>query len=80
MLDVDLLNFTHTHRITEAKLLGVVFSSSLQFDTHVDFVFQRNNQRSYFCLSSAQLNIVFYAIILSRIYACVTVTVRTYFK
>jgi hypothetical protein len=37
-LDVYLPNLPHIERITEAKLLGVVFSSSLHFDAHVNFV------------------------------------------
>jgi hypothetical protein len=73
-LDVYLPTLPHIERITEAKLLGVVFSSTLHFDAHVNFVLKVCNQRSYLLrkfrdqgLSSAQLNIVFDAIILSRI-------------
>jgi hypothetical protein len=68
--DVDLPHMSHTERITEAKLLNVLFSSSLHFDAHVNFVLKMCNQQSYQLrkfrdqgLSSAQLNIVFDAII-----------------
>jgi hypothetical protein len=35
-LDVYLPNLPHIERITETKLLGVVFSSTLHFDAHVN--------------------------------------------
>jgi hypothetical protein len=73
-LDVYLPNLPYIERITEAKLLGIVFSSTRHFDAHVNCVLKVCNQRSFLLrkfrgqgLSSAQLNIVFDAIILSRI-------------
>jgi hypothetical protein len=73
-MDLNLSHLPHIERIAQAKLLGVVFSSSLHFDAHVNFVLKTCNQRAYLLrkfreqgLSSAQLNIVFDAIILSRI-------------
>ena len=61
-------------QVTEIKLLGVIFSDSLRFDSHVDFILKTCSQRSYIIkrfrdqgLSLKQLSIIFDAVILSRI-------------
>jgi len=65
---------TGIEQVVSAKLLGVIFSNTLKFDEHVKNILTICNQRCYLlkCLKgqglpTAQLNIVFCAIILSRI-------------
>ena len=66
---------TGIEQVVSVKLLGVTFSNTLRFDEHVKNILTICNQRCYLlkCLKgqglpSAQLNIVFCAIIiLSRI-------------
>jgi hypothetical protein len=73
-LDVYLPSLPGIEQISEAKLLGVIFSNNFHFDTHINFILKVCNQRSYLIrrlkdqgLSRKHLNIVFDAIILSRI-------------
>jgi hypothetical protein len=61
-------------KLKETKLLGVIFSESFHFDSHVNYILKICSQRSYLMrklrdqgLTANQLNIVFDAIILSRI-------------
>ena len=61
-------------RVKEAKLLGVVLTSNLKFDSHVDTILKICSQRAFLMkrlrdqgLSCKLLDIVFIAIILSRI-------------
>ena len=65
---------TGIEQVVSVKLLGVTFSNALRFDEHVKNTLTICNQRCYLlkCLKgqglpSAQLNIVFCAIIFSRI-------------
>jgi len=65
---------TGIEQVVSVKLLGVTFFNTLRFDEHVKNILIICNQRCYLlkCLKgqglpSAQLNIVFCAIILSRI-------------
>jgi len=64
--------------INEARLLGVVFNDTLHFNSHVNYILKCCSQRSYLLkrfrdqgLSPKQLNIVFDAIVLSRITYCI---------
>jgi len=64
----------HADKIKETKLLGVIFADSFHFDSHVNYILKICSQRSYLIrklrdqgLSTNQLNIVFDAIIMSRI-------------
>ena len=73
-MDFDLPSLPGVDQINEVTLLGVIFSNRLHFDTHVNFILKTCSQRSYILrkfrdqgLSKSQLNIVFDAIILSRI-------------
>lgn len=61
-------------KIKETKLLGSIFSDSFHYDSHVNYILKICSQRSYLMrklrdqgLTINQLNIVFDAIILSRI-------------
>ena len=61
-------------KIKETKLLGVIFSDGFHFDSHVNYILKICSQRSYIMrklrdqgLTINQLNIVFDAIIISRI-------------
>jgi len=65
---------TGIEQVVSVKVLGVTFSNTLRFDEYVKNILTICNQRRYLlkCLKgqglpSAQLNIVFCAIILSRI-------------
>jgi len=71
---IDLLELQATDTIKETKLLGVIFADSFHFDSHVYNILTICSQRFYLMrnltdqgLSTNQLNIVFDAIILSRI-------------
>jgi hypothetical protein len=71
---VDLPALLAIEKIKETKLLGVIFSDSFHFDSHVNYILKICSQRSYLMrklrdqgLTANQLNIVFDAIILSRI-------------
>ena len=73
-MDIDLPSLPGVEQINEVKLLGVIFSNRLHFDAHVNFILKTCSQTSYIMrkfrdqgLSKSQLNIVFDAIILSRI-------------
>ena len=73
-LSIDLPALQAIEKIKETKLLGVIFSDSFHFDSHVNYILKICSQRSYLMrklrdqgLSANQLNIVFDAIILSRI-------------
>lgn len=73
-VNIDLPPLIAIDTIKETKLLGVVFSDSFHFDSHVNYILKICSQRSYLMrklrdqgLSPNQLNIVFDAIILSRI-------------
>jgi hypothetical protein len=45
-LDVYLLILTGIEQISEAKLLGVIFSNNFHFDTYITFILKVCNQRS----------------------------------
>jgi len=73
-VSVDLPALREIEKIKESKLLGVIFSDSFHFDSHVNYIMKICSQRSYLLrklrdqgLTANQLNIVFDAIILSRI-------------
>jgi hypothetical protein len=73
-LDVYLPSLPGMEQISEAKLLGVIFSNNFHINTRINFILKVCNQRSYLIrrlrdqgLSRKHLNIVFDAIILSRI-------------
>jgi hypothetical protein len=61
-------------RVKEVKLLGVIITSNLKFDSHVDFILKICSQRAFLLkrfrdqgLSSKLLDVAFTAFILSRI-------------
>ena len=71
---VDLPVLQAIEKLKESKLLGVIFSGSFHFDSHVNYILKICSQRSYLLrklrdqgLTLNQLNVVFDAIILSRI-------------
>jgi Reverse transcriptase (RNA-dependent DNA polymerase) len=71
---VDLPAIQAIEKIKETKLLGVIFTDSFHFDSHVNFILKICSQRSYLMrklrdqgLTANHLNVVFDAIILSRI-------------
>jgi hypothetical protein len=73
-VSVDLPALRAIETIKETKLLGVIFSDSFHFDSHVNYIMKICGQRSYLLrklrdqgLTANKLNIVFDAIILSRI-------------
>jgi len=71
---IDLPALQAIDKIKETKLLGVILADSFHFDSHVNYILTICSQRSYLMrklrdqgFSTNQLNIVFDAIILSRI-------------
>jgi hypothetical protein len=71
---IDVAPLFGIEQVKEIKLLGVIFSEDLRFNSHVNFILKLSSQRSYIMkklrdqgLCRKQLNIVFDAIILSRI-------------
>jgi hypothetical protein len=46
-LDVYLPSLPGIEQISEAKLLGVIFSNNFHLDTHMNFIPKVCNQRSY---------------------------------
>jgi hypothetical protein len=71
-LDVHLSSLPGMEQISEAKLLRVIFSTNFHFDTHINFILNVCNQRSFLItqlrdqgLSHNHLNIVFDVVILS---------------
>ena len=65
-VNIDLPSLIAIDKIKETKLLGVVFSDSFHFDSHVNYILKICSQRSYLMrklrdqgLSPNQLNIVF---------------------
>jgi hypothetical protein len=61
-------------QVNEAKLLGLIINSKFHFNSHIQFILRQCSQRLYLIkllrkqgLPAKQLNIVFRAIILSRI-------------
>jgi hypothetical protein len=72
--DLHLFTFPHIEQVCEAKLLGVIFTSNLLWDSHINFILKACSQRSFLLrrlrdqgLTRKQLNIVYDAIIISRI-------------
>lgn len=73
-IDLHFSTFLHIEQVSEAKLLGVIFTNNLLFDSHVNFILKACSQRSFLLrrlrdqgLTRKQLNIVYDAIIISRI-------------
>jgi hypothetical protein len=73
-IDLHLPSLLGIEIVNEAKLLGVIFTNNFHFDSHINYLLKVCSQRSYLIrtlrdqgLSRKQLNIVFDAIILSRI-------------
>ena len=71
---IDVTPLFAIEQVKEVKLLGVIFSDNLRFNSHVNFILKLSSQRSYLMkklrdqgLCCKQLSIVFEAIILSRI-------------
>ena len=79
-IELHLPSLLGIEQVNEAKLLGVIFTHNPHFDSHINFLLKVFSQRSYLIrslrdqgLSRQQLNIVFDAIILSRITASTVV-------
>jgi hypothetical protein len=60
--------------VDQAKLLGILITNNLHFDSHINFILKTCNQRSYLVrkfrdqgLSTEQLTMVFEALVLSRL-------------
>jgi hypothetical protein len=73
-IDLHLSTFLHIEQVSEAKLLGVIFTSNLLWNSHINFILQACSQRSFLLrrlrdqgLTRKQLNIVYDAFIISRI-------------
>ena len=73
-LHIDITPVHDIEQVKEAKLLGVIFNDNLRFDSHINCILKQCSQRSFLMrqlrsqgLSRQQLNIVFEAIILSRL-------------
>jgi hypothetical protein len=73
-IELYLSTFPHIEQLSEAKLLGVIFTNNLRFDSHINFILKTCSQRSFLLrrlrdqgLTRKQLNIVYDAIIISRI-------------
>lgn len=73
-MNIEVSPLIGIEQVDEVKLLGVIFSKPLCFDSHVNFILENCSQRAYIIrrfrdqgLSVKQLTIIFDAIILSRI-------------
>jgi hypothetical protein len=73
-IDLHLSTFSHIEQVSEAKLLSVIFTSNLLWDSHINFTLKACSQRSFLLrrlrdqgLTRKQLNIFHDAIIISRI-------------
>jgi hypothetical protein len=60
--------------VDQAKLLSILITNNLHFDSHINFILKTCNQRSYLVrkfrdqgLSTEQLTMVFEALVLSRL-------------
>jgi len=70
----DFIPIFGIEQVFEAKLLGVIFNSNLRFCSHLKFILKQCSQRGFILkqlrcqgLTRKQLNLVFEAIILSRL-------------
>jgi hypothetical protein len=70
----DIIPILGIEQVVEVKLLGVIFNCNLRFCSHLNFILKQCSQRSFLMkqlrsqgLSRKQLNIIFEAIIVSRL-------------
>ena len=73
-MSVGIPPLSDVEQVKEVKLLGVILSDNLSFNSHINFILKLSSQRSFIIrklrdqgLCRKQLNIVFDATILSRI-------------
>ena len=72
----DPLELAEIERVTEVKILGVIFDDKLTFKSHINFVKQRITTRIYLLLRLKRLG--YSKIELSYLYQSLVTTVMTY--